>query len=99
DRDREGNLYDVIREAGALERALDLIRRRVLHKIVLERAIPYAVVDLCDLDIADLEFVKTFVDQLRVRITLRLCGADEFKRAVEAEGGGCRRGRKYEIVA
>jgi hypothetical protein len=43
--------------------------------------------------------VEAFVDQLRVRIALRLRGANEFERAIEAEGGGGRRSRKYKIAA
>jgi hypothetical protein len=99
DCDREGYRYDVIRQTGALERALDLIRRRVLHKSVLEVAIPYAVINLCDLHIPDLEFMEALVDQLRVRIALRLRGADEFERTVKAKRGRGRGGRKYKIAA
>jgi hypothetical protein len=54
---------------------------------------------LGDFDVTGLEFVKALIEELGVGVALRLCGADEFKRTVEAEGSGRCRGRKYKITA
>ena len=97
DRDREGDRYDVVSEAGCLERAFDLIGRRVLHKIVFERTVPDPIVDLGDFDIANLELVKALIDELGVGVALGLRRADELKRAIETERGRGRGGRKYKI--
>ena len=99
DSDRKRDRHNVVGEARTFERGLDLIGRCVLHKPVFQRSIPDAVVYLGDFYVTGLEFVKALIEQLGVGVALGLCRADEFKRTVEAEGGGRRRGRKYKITA
>ena len=77
----------------------DLLGRRVFHKTVFQVSVPDSVVDLGDLDVAGLEFVKALVEELGVGIALRLRRADEFKRTIQAEGSGRRRGRQYKVTA
>ena len=99
DSDREGDRNDVVGEAAGLERRLHLIGLRIFHKIVFEGAVPDSIVDLGDFDIANLELVEALIDELGVSVSLRLSRTDELKRAIEAERGGSRGGRKYKIPA
>ena len=99
DSDREGDRNDVVGEAAGLERRLHLIGLRIFHKVIFERAVPDSIVDLGNFDIANLELVEAFIDEFGVGVGLGLRRTNELKRAIEAERGGSRGGRKYKIPA
>ena len=96
-RDCERNRHDVLGKTRSLEGSLHVRQRGVLHEAVLQFAVPDAVIDLRDFDIADLEFHKALFEQRRVGLPKRR--PDELQRSVQTKGRSGRRGRNHESAA
>src|SRR5204863_269858 len=77
----EGDWHEGVGQTGRLELGLGLIDGRTLDEVVVVRLFPDAVVERNHLDVADLILLETRPR----RQCLRLRGADEGQRFVEAE--------------
>ncbi len=82
---------------AALSAACTSASAAFFTKSVLQLAVPDAVVDLRDLDVADLELHEALFEQRRIGLSKRR--SDELERPVQAEGGPGRCRGYYEPTA